>query len=719
MFRKTTTIIVALATAGALTAEAGKYPITPNEAADLHNLGGGVNTHESEYTPYITPDEKFLFYQSNREPSAGGDGDFDLWYSMNKNAEKGGDPLFEISGNVGLPVNSDSLDGHPSLRRLPTGEFEMFFSSFASATRPGPKLTNIYHTIWKGGKWTVPEPVIEVNTDFHDRMPSISQDGRYLFFSSDRLGGKGGDDIWFAERDEKTGHWGQPQNAGSVNTSASEVTPSIHSDGITLYFSSDHAGGVGGFDIYFTQSISKLENPEAEHIAAKGWAPPLNLGKPFNSEFDDEYPTVIATGERVYFTSNRSEGLGAFDIYRARVPLFARPTIRLSLTGKTLIAGSKRPVSAKVILVSGEIKQQVETSAENGAGYKLQLNNQKQYQLRAEATGFRKIAEEFDTRTRYDHPEITKDLLFVRDIKLPKSVSYVVRIEDAAGKPLAVKAKYRLTPVQKRLSALKIGKKQSLLKVDDFGGSEEKALTALEGYVLEVQADKKGYEPLKEKRSLSTELDRFNDQVPELLEIRFAMAAKGQAAVKPAPKVEEAAKSEPVPEAEDAVTEDRELKSPGGGSFSFVGRIYFASDASDAALSNPKSVVKRTAAAWKKNRGARIFVYGHGDTQGATAHNKQLSVKRAILVKKMLVAEGVPARKITAQGAGESQPRYRRDNTEGKRQKNRRVEIYISIPRSGSSADEAADKESGKPTGKSPAETKVVEPESQPVESEN
>ncbi len=695
MFKKTTiTIIVAFATAASLAAIATNYPITPNEAADLHNLGAGVNTHESEYTPYITPDEKFLFFQSNRDPAAGPEGDFDLWYSMNKNAEKG-EPLFEASGNVGLPVNSENLDGHPSLRRLASGEFEMYFSSFASSTRPGPALTNIYHTVWKGGKWTVPEPVTEVNTEFHDRMPSISQDGRYLFFSSDRLGGKGGDDIWFVERDEATGKWGQPQNAGSVNTPKSEVTPSIHSDGITLYFSSDRTGGVGGYDIYFTQSVSKLANPDAGHIAEKGWAKPLNLGKPFNSEFDDEYPTVIASGERVYFTSNRSEGLGAFDIYRARVPLFARPTIRLSLTGKTLIAGTKRPLDTRIALVSGEISQQSETSAEKGGSFRLQLINQKEYRLQAEAAGFRKIDEEFDTRKIYDKPEIEKNLQFVRDIKLPKVVQLLISFETEDGKPIVPKARHKLTPAQKKFGKYKAGQKQTLVRLEDFGGSEEKALIALEGFSVEVQAEKKGFEPLKEKRSLSLELDRFKDKIPEVVGIRFVMSAKGKVAPKIAPTAKAPDKEEE-DEGEEAKPDKRQPKSARG-SFSFVGRVYFATDAFNSAIGDSrgeaKGVAKRAAAKWKAHAKARIFVYGHGDSQGASAHNKQLSAKRAEFIKKLIVAEGVPARSISTQGVGESQLRYRNDTSERLRQKNRRAEIYISIPGGESPADEAAAKE--------------------------
>lgn len=678
MFKKiTTTTVVAIATAGSLIAIAANYPNTPNEAADLHNLGAGVNTHESEYTPYITPDEKFLFFQSNRDPAAGPEGDFDLWYSMNKNAEKGVDPLFEVSGNVGLPVNSENLDGHPSLRRLPSGEFEMYFCSFASPTRPGPALTNIYHTVWKAGKWSVPEAVTAVNSEFHDRMPSISQDGRYLFFSSDRLGGKGGDDIWFVERDEKTGKWGPAFNAGSVNTAASEVTPSIHSDGTTLYFSSDRSGGVGGYDIYFTQSVSKLANPDAEHIAEKGWAKPLNLGKPFNSEFDDEYPTVIASGERVYFTSNRSEGLGAFDIYRARVPLFARPTIRLSLRGKTLIAGTNRGVNAQISLASGEISQQTNTSDEKGNSFNFQLINQKEYRLQASAAGFRRIDEVIDTRKVYEKPEIDKNLLFVRDIKVPKVVNLRITFENAQGKVISPKAKQKLQPKATKFVKFTAGKKQPLIRLDDFEGSEEKVLLALEGFVLEVEAEKKGFEPLKEKRSISVMLDQYKDSVPETLEVRFVMAPKGNKVEKPAPVA-----AEKTDEAEPQEAKAQRQKTRlGGGTFTFLGRIYFASGVHDAAVGDSKTAARRAAAEFKKAGRGRIFVYGHGDSQGDTAANKQLSKKRAAFVKKLLVAAGVPAKSITTQGAGESQRIHKNDDTEQKRQKNRRAEIYISVPR--------------------------------------
>jgi Tol biopolymer transport system component len=107
--------------------------------------------------------------------------------------------------------------------------------------------------------WNVPQnlgPI--VNSPAHDRHPSISADGRALFFSSDRPGGYGDDsvpvdkqDIWVTMRATKNDDWGTPMNLGPmVNTSASDQAPSISADGQTLYFSSRRPGGQGEYDLW-------------------------------------------------------------------------------------------------------------------------------------------------------------------------------------------------------------------------------------------------------------------------------------------------------------------------------------------------------------------------------------------------------------------------------------------------------------------------------------
>lgn len=293
----------------------------PKRTPMVENLGPLVNTPLKEYAPVITPDEKYLFFESDRQPSTGPKGDNDLWFSKNTAKTRGVDePVFEKPAPMGSPINTDKWEGQPSLRALPDGGIEMFFSSVASERRSGPALSNLYHAIWRNGKWLEPVPLTELNTDFHDRMPAISVDGQFLFFSSDRPGGKGGDDIWVSKRDNASGQWGEPKNVAAINSESSEITPSLHSNGKMLYFSSNAAGGLGGYDLYVTKAEASLSETTTPDLAGEAWLKPENLGTPFNSEFDDQYPSVIASGQRLYFVSNRPGGQGLFDIYRARLP---------------------------------------------------------------------------------------------------------------------------------------------------------------------------------------------------------------------------------------------------------------------------------------------------------------------------------------------------------------------------------------------------------------
>lgn len=131
--------------------------------------------------------------------------------------------------------------------------------------------------------------------------PAISTDGSELYFSSNRAGGAGGSDIYYA-RKNKRGEWSQMQNLGNiVNTSASEGFPYIDRAG-RLYFCSKGHPGYGGFDIFRT-----------EHDENGRWTKPQNLGKPINSPSDDISFSLFTDGTAGIFTSNR-EG-GDDDIY--------------------------------------------------------------------------------------------------------------------------------------------------------------------------------------------------------------------------------------------------------------------------------------------------------------------------------------------------------------------------------------------------------------------
>jgi hypothetical protein len=166
----------------------------------------------------------------------------------------------------------------------------------------------------KYSNWSEPVnlgPVI--NTAYNDQHPALSKDGLSLYLTSDRPGGFGSLDIWVSQRTSVDTPWGTPQNLGPiVNTSSSDAVPALSRDGHWLFFSSDRPGGFGGQDIWACYR---------EHVHDDfDWQTPINLGPGVNSLYDDSGPTFFQDDETgvitLYFTSlNRPEGLGDWDVY--------------------------------------------------------------------------------------------------------------------------------------------------------------------------------------------------------------------------------------------------------------------------------------------------------------------------------------------------------------------------------------------------------------------
>ncbi len=135
---------------------------------------------------------------------------------------------------------------------------------------------NIYVTRFADGKWTPVEKLNKnINTRFYESHASISADGKKLYFTSNREGGLGELDLWVSEKDA-TGDWGVASNLGNVvNTPYNEETPFISGDGITLTFSSEGHGSMGGYDIF----LSKLSEGK--------WSGPVNIGYPVSTTDDN------------------------------------------------------------------------------------------------------------------------------------------------------------------------------------------------------------------------------------------------------------------------------------------------------------------------------------------------------------------------------------------------------------------------------------------------
>lgn len=151
------------------------------------------------------------------------------------------------------------------------------------------------------GTWGKASELPFNSSEYSVGHPSLSKDGKRLYFVSDMPGGLGETDLYVSYKE--TSGWGTPTNLGKgINTPGREMFPYISNDG-TLYFASDSRTGLGALDVY----SATFANGE--------WGNVTNLGTPINSEADDFNYVLDANGKAGYFTSNRTGGAGDDDIY--------------------------------------------------------------------------------------------------------------------------------------------------------------------------------------------------------------------------------------------------------------------------------------------------------------------------------------------------------------------------------------------------------------------
>ncbi len=153
--------------------------------------------------------------------------------------------------------------------------------------------------------WAGVRPLPFNGKNFSNKDPSVTPDGRRVFFSSNREGGYGGYDLYFSDFFE--GRWSDAINLGpDINTEGNEAFPHIHPSG-RLFFSSTGHGGRGGYDLFMID------------LSGRRWGDVINLPEPVNSPGDDIGITLTADGRRAYLASNRAAGMGEDDIYLLRL----------------------------------------------------------------------------------------------------------------------------------------------------------------------------------------------------------------------------------------------------------------------------------------------------------------------------------------------------------------------------------------------------------------
>jgi hypothetical protein len=261
---------------------AGKMMRRPSYIVEK-NLGSTVNSRFSDFNPVISSDEKTLLF--TRELPF-----YDAIFWSTKVNGKWSEPV-NLTPQLGIDqdyyTSSISHDGKTLLL-------------YKTDTYDG----NIYQSTLRGDTWSNVEKLnANINTKYWESHAVMSQDGRRIFFTSNRRESLGGLDIFMAERDS-TGDWGAAVNLGSaVNSVYNEETPFLANNDRTLFFSSRGHYNMGGYDI-FRSDLDENGN----------WGKPVNAGYPLNTTDDDIFFSPAGKGNRGYLSRFTDEGVGRMDI---------------------------------------------------------------------------------------------------------------------------------------------------------------------------------------------------------------------------------------------------------------------------------------------------------------------------------------------------------------------------------------------------------------------
>lgn len=247
-------------------------------------MAGALNKFALQYFPVLTADQQTIFFTARAGLDARSD---ENMYVANRKGNEWTEPA-PLSDKINTVENEGtctiSADGRTLVFTNCDGR-----QSFGSC--------DLYVSYKIGNEWTEPLNLgNKVNSPFWESQPSLSADGRTLYFTSDRRGGYGKRDIWVSKLGDD-GLWGVAANLGTnINTPDDDLSPFIHVNAKTLFFSSKGHIGMGGFDLF----SSELEQGK--------WSFAKNLGYPINNQDDQVSLFVSADGKKGYFAHEERKG---------------------------------------------------------------------------------------------------------------------------------------------------------------------------------------------------------------------------------------------------------------------------------------------------------------------------------------------------------------------------------------------------------------------------
>ncbi|MFT7001916.1 MAG: Tol biopolymer transport system component, partial [Spirosomataceae bacterium] len=321
-----------------------------------------VNIRMKQYFPVFTADNETLFFTAVEE-----NGDENIYASTLING------VFSIPKLVNGGINSTSNEGTCSIS---SDGRTMVFTSCEGRSSFGS--CDLYITYKTGEQWSNPQNIgSSVNSSYWESQPALSGDGKLLFFSSERPGGFGRKDLWLSQL-SKQGVWASAVNLGkNINTTSDDISPFIHANGSTFFFSSNGRKSFGGFDIFMANIIDgNFEEPQ-------------NLGYPINDAGDQVSLFVTADGKTAYFASDDKKRI---DLFSFEIPETIKSKYKKVNYLKGIVTDkvTGEPIGASIQLVDlNSQKVLVNAKADEISGeYVLVLPHGNRYAIHANKTGY-------------------------------------------------------------------------------------------------------------------------------------------------------------------------------------------------------------------------------------------------------------------------------------------------------------------------------------------
>ncbi len=343
----------------------------------LLNMGQSVNSPKADYAPTIGNVDTLLLFSSKRnirDQSLNRTYDEDLFYSVK-------DMGFWMDAQEFKTINTSYNEGSACLSK--DGKY-LYFARCNSPDSYGSCDIFVAEHLGDKGWGNVRNLGKNINSTAWDSHPSLSHSGDTLFFTSDRLGGFGLADIYYAVKDAD-GNWQQAKNIGPIiNTRNNDVSPFFHHKHRVLYFSSNGQPlNFGVFDIYKSYQQNSL------------WNEPKNIGPLVNGAGSEYYFTIDSESNTLYYARSE-EDPNDLDLYSFPVPMEAHPEAIVNVKGSLTDVKTGKPFKGIVSVIDLDKGVEVAPKFLRPDGtFDFKLINKRNYLLIIQGDDFFRIEELF------------------------------------------------------------------------------------------------------------------------------------------------------------------------------------------------------------------------------------------------------------------------------------------------------------------------------------